>query len=270
MVLSKSPPARWGATAAATSTMVYVFGGFLDYSDGQWQASNELWAFNPVTNRWNTTATKTSGDTPPARGLASSLVIDNTLYLLGGCGSASTFMSRVNRCNQSLADLWALNLTTLTWTQVSTSGVSPNGTNSLVLIDDTSFLVYYQINYATFTTTFDIPTSTWTTVPLIDESSVPDGRFGATLLQVEDQEYLLYGGLTASFEASGVSLKILIISGSVSGTFFQDSWILSLEASIWTDVPGISIPSSRYLMSGSVVNESVLIFGLCQVFDQGR
>ena len=50
-------------------------------------------------------------------------------------------------------------------------------------------------------------------------------------------------------------------------TFFPHSWKLSIYNNIWVEISGVSTPADRYLSSGSVYEDSIIIFGSKFLYD---
>jgi N-acetylneuraminic acid mutarotase len=131
-VSTSGPTKRWSHSTVldeATRT-AYVFGGH----DGSNYLS-EVWSLDLSSNTW--TSVSTSGDGPPAARNDHSCVLDaatRTMYIMGGSDG------------NCLNDVWALSLSSHTWTSVSVGmsgdGSPPPGYGNAAVFDATTYTMY--------------------------------------------------------------------------------------------------------------------------------
>ena len=98
-------------SATFANQQLYLFGGQTDWrKSGECQYSNELFRLDPTSGKW--TQLKTEAKSRPCpRSQAFTFLFDNDLFVFGGCDGRQVFR-----------DLHKLDLATLTWTRVETSG----------------------------------------------------------------------------------------------------------------------------------------------------
>lgn len=106
---SVTPFLRYGHTAVAYGTKIYIWGGRNDQT-----ACNRLFCFDTDTFLWSNPST--TGDIPCSRDGHSACIIGNSMYIFGG------YEEEFERFSQ---DVFALNLETMNWTYVDTKGESP-------------------------------------------------------------------------------------------------------------------------------------------------
>ncbi|XP_067009770.1 kelch domain-containing protein 3 isoform X2 [Anabrus simplex] len=104
------PYQRYGHTAVAYGTKIYVWGGRNDEA-----ACNILFCFDTVTLQWS--CPPVSGMIPGARDGHSACIIDHCMYVFGG------FEEEIDRFSQ---DVHALDLRTMKWRYVITQGEPPS------------------------------------------------------------------------------------------------------------------------------------------------
>ena len=249
---------RWGPTLVARGASIYKFGGFV-WSDmqGAWAPTNDAWRFDLATNSWDAAALSINGTPPEPRGLASSFLLGNAMYVVSGCGSAATFQNQINRCAAYMNDTWMLDLDAVAWSSLPLTSNTPIGTSSIAVLDNNTALAYHQVNYITITSTFNALSGMWTGVAPIYESMQPTGRLGANIVPAKAADnFLLYGGLgTPAFAFDSR------VVGTASGNFFENYDLFSLSNRIWTTILGRAAPSARYLTSGSTYKDLFVIFG---------
>ena len=272
-VNSTGPGHRWGAAAATYEDSVLLFGGFCKFSEAtsSWLPCNDLWQFNTTTLVWGSLSQKTTGASPPPRGLTSAVVMGDAMYVVSGCASSTSLDHIVSRCGDPLNDTYVLHLLTLEWSPLtSASDNAPIGTTWLATTDDATFIAYFQVQSVTYVSSFHLKGQSWSDVPVINGANEqPSGRFGASLTSiVNTTSYLLFGGLNSYkhmklFRSSQVHSYC---TGSVFLTFYTDNWILHFNSTIssnfWIDRPGTASPSVRYLANSAVYNDVVVVFGL--------
>lgn len=122
LMIGEGPSARARAAAALDSRRrrLVMFGGrYRAGTSGAYTLYNEVWALDFATERWE--RLNTSGSGPSARANASA-VYDaeaDELVIFGGNTSTDGASFRPQ------GDTWALNLGTLAWRQIATTGTAP-------------------------------------------------------------------------------------------------------------------------------------------------
>ncbi|KAK7027367.1 kelch domain-containing protein 3 [Halocaridina rubra] len=103
------PFQRYGHTAVAYGSKVYIWGGRNDK-----KACNILYCFDTYTHKWS--VPEVNGHVPEARDGHSACIINDFMYIFSG------YLEYVECYTQ---DVHALNLRTMTWTFIRTSGHPP-------------------------------------------------------------------------------------------------------------------------------------------------
>ncbi len=180
---------------------------------------NDLWAYDYAANTW--TAITSTGEAPPARG-GHSMAYDQALdkiVLFGGTDSSTYFN-----------DTWILDVATSTWSQVSATGDVPSAraghrmaydptTGAIVMFGGWDGTAYYNDTW-----TFDVATSTWTSLDLIGS---PTAR---------DSHSLIYNAATN---------ELILFGGFVGGTdVAQDTWAFGVTEDIFTEDTVIDVETS--------------------------
>lgn len=243
-VPSQGPPGLWGARAVYDDGYIYMYGGFetfVDISQG-WSVTGNIWRFNTNTFLWDLQPLPALGQPPLSRSLSSVAVLDGSLYLVSGCQSSTQLQSRIDRCAGSLNDLWSFSLQNYSWTPLLPSGSFPNGTSWLSPLNSTAFLAYYGDLYVSVITVYNMQMNMWSGVTVFEGLPSPSGRFGTSFCQIGPDQFYLFGG-------------------TVYGTFFTDSWNFYLNNGVWIDVLADPTPPARYLLSGSMIGETIILFG---------
>lgn len=104
-----APYQRYGHSAVAYGTKVYIWGGRNDEA-----ACNKLFCFDTETLKWS--RVKTYGAIPGARDGHSACILNNSMYIFGG------FEEEVDRYSH---DVYVLNLLNMHWTYLHTRGEPP-------------------------------------------------------------------------------------------------------------------------------------------------
>eukprot|EP00771_Trimastix_marina_P001391 gnl/Trimastix_PCT/2463.p1 GENE.gnl/Trimastix_PCT/2463~~gnl/Trimastix_PCT/2463.p1 ORF type:complete len:538 (+),score=118.48 gnl/Trimastix_PCT/2463:44-1657(+) len=180
------------------------------------------------------TQVRCTGIAPPPRGMHTTVVYGNSLYLYGGDGGGS-LLSAVFQCN----------LDTCTWSPVPICGSTPasRAAHTAVVYGHSMFVFgghssrgclgdLYQ---------FDFNSQTWTEIT--PEGERPTGRMSQSAV-VWGHEMYVFGGKTAQ--------------GSVVNEFFA----FDLEAKTWRTVESIGEPPSPREMHAAVVyGDAMYVFG---------
>ena len=153
---------RYGHTVVADGHTVYLWGGRNDES-----ACKILFAFNCYKVTWS--RPRVSGTIPLSRDGHSAAIHDGKMYIFGG------FEDETQRFSQ---DVHCLDLTTMTWSQILTTGTSPSWRDfhTLSCIDDRLFVFggrsdvegpfhTRQEDYDNRVHMLDLGTMTWNTRP---------------------------------------------------------------------------------------------------------
>lgn len=120
------PYKRYGHTAVAYKNCVYMWGGRNDEA-----LCSNLYRFDVKTLQWEHITTK--GVKPEARDGHSASIIGNKMYIFGG------YIEGLRRYSQ---DLYCLNLDTMVWKYVNTTGKTPEyrDFHSSVIIDNKLYI----------------------------------------------------------------------------------------------------------------------------------
>ncbi len=120
LALGAAPGARARHTMSADPTRgrALLFGGRTRQgSSGPYDLFDDVWAFDFASSTWS--ELQTSGAGPSARSNTASAVVGDVFYVFGGSDTTSATVFAPGD------DLWALDLTTNTWSQRATSGPRP-------------------------------------------------------------------------------------------------------------------------------------------------
>lgn len=175
---------------------------------------DEVWAFQLDCNSWEPLAA--SGIGPRARFAVAHDTQRNRLLVFGG-------RERRNNAYVNLRDVWALDLATDTWSELTTSGTQPPARSSPVAVYDAvrDRLVIFGGNSSTSGLTLtgindlyalDLATNTWTQ---LTPTGAPSPRLYHAAV-VLDREMVVYGG-TPNFD----------------GPYHEDTFALDLDQDTW-------------------------------------
>jgi hypothetical protein len=179
--LEGNPPKRRGRFAVALdearARMLIHGGRFRDGTSGTYELFDDLWAFDLATDSW--TELDAPGG-PSERTNHEMVVVGDTLWLYGGNASDDGLSF------DPLGDLWSLDLTTLTWTEVDAPGGPAARLFHNVATDGDLIFVYAGGDEDAFTGpffrdlwAFDPSNSEWT--ELSDGNDGPEARIWAAL-----------------------------------------------------------------------------------------
>ena len=193
---------------------VILFGG---WSKDTSTHLNDIWIYDYVANTW--TAVTSTGEAPPARGGHSMAYdpVEDKVVLFGGTDSNTYF-----------DDTWVFDFATSTWTQVTAALEIPNARAGHRMAYDPSsanvvlFGGWDGTAYFNDTWTFNVATSTWTNLNLIN---APSAR---------DSSSLVYDAATN---------ELILFGGFVGGTSeAQDTWAYGVAEDLFIDDPLIDDP----------------------------
>ncbi|NUN15992.1 MAG: hypothetical protein HUU55_20385 [Myxococcales bacterium] len=211
----------------------------------------DLWAYDPQCNEW----TLLSNESNPGKRTRHSAVYDSKrhqMLIFGG-----RFKEKPSDTTYTLFnDVWALDLSTDTWSQVSTVGDAPKARWSAAAIYDAAGdrLIVSAGNIGTSGTTYtptadtwslDLTTSSWTKL----ETSGPKARlFPASAYDAKRNTMVMFGGTTAFF-----------------GPMLNDTWVLHLDTLQWEQVHTgvVAAPKKRFWATTVIPDgaDTMLLFG---------
>lgn len=93
---------RAGHSACVYKEKIYLFGGQVYAGTGKYDFLNDLYSFDPKTNKWESYETK--GEIPKPRSQHQAIIYKNMMLIVGGCDQNNLF-----------GDIYALNLDNLSW-----------------------------------------------------------------------------------------------------------------------------------------------------------
>lgn len=196
---------------------------------------DEVWAYDVAWASF-TQAKTTGGPSARARGAAAYDAVGDRLLVFGGRYRAGT-----SGAYTVFSDLWALDLATLTWTELATSGKGPSArSNAVAVVDPVAReLVVHggntSTNGAAFTPLGDVFTLSLDTLVWTERKpggAAPKPRlFHAAALDPKSGKLYVYGGGGAN---------------AFQGPFYGDLWELSADRSTWKELsPSGELPASR-------------------------
>jgi hypothetical protein len=257
-------PARrgeWNGVYDAARGRIVIYGG--NTADpvmcmASTAISNELWAFHPDCGSWEAL---TPGGGPGSRARHAT-TLDTTrgrMLLFGGRTRAGTTGLYTN-----FNDVWAFDLATDTWNEITTTGTPPSARSSAVAVYDAprDRLIVFGGNTSTDGATYvatndvmelDLATAAWSP---INAGAGPDPRlFHAGV--VLDEELVIFGGNDNFF-----------------GPFFNDTWALDLVTDQWRSVHpgGAGAPEPRFGAEffADAARHRVVLFGGHDITDLGN
>ncbi|MEM3493455.1 MAG: kelch repeat-containing protein [Thermoplasmata archaeon] len=224
------PSARYGYMMAYSpqQNLVVVFGGY----DTAYRA--DTWHYYPGNNTW---VNVTGAVRPPARAYAGFTYDQNAqkFVLFGGYDGTSY-----------LADTWAYDATTQTWTQRFPPAAPPSRYRCELVYDNLNKLCVLFGGYSVHAPTYlnDVWFYNYSTNTWIPKYAPPTARYGYSMVYHETaQKFVLFGGY--------------------DGVARGDTWIYDPSAGTWTNVtPGTS-PTPRYYaaMAYDSSTQQILLFG---------
>ncbi|MGH7741443.1 MAG: Kelch repeat-containing protein, partial [Candidatus Eiseniibacteriota bacterium] len=234
---SNPPSQRWGASAIydPVGDRLVMFGGYADL-----QYSPELWILPlhgpPV---WAQVPYPFGGAWPPGR-LFQSAIYDPVRYRMIVFGGED---------GPSLNDTWALDLSSMTWSQLAAEGVAPSPRFGHSAIYDPAGdeMIVYGGNGGGENGTYalslgEIPT--WRLVPTT--GGPPLARTYHTAVLDSRQERM-------------------IVHGGASGSYFEDTWELTLGPTpTWTQLAPAGAPAVARYLHNAIYDDaaaSMFVFG---------
>ena len=154
IISNSTPPYRLLHSGWEYEGTMWIFGGFVASMRG---CNNELLCFNPSTNEW--TKPKCFGSVPSPRGGHATTRVQDKVFLFGG----------INR-GGDLDDLFELDMSSLTWTEIPTTQPWPEEmiTFSLTVITESKLLLHgvtvkaiMQSCEKKLTWILDLPSQSW-------------------------------------------------------------------------------------------------------------
>lgn len=193
---SDGPNRRGRNNATSDGEKLYVgYGRFRNGNEGNYMLRRDVWAFDYATDTWTELA---SGNGPSARSNSAWVHLDGKLWMFGG----NTSNNGLNFTPQ--ADLWAFDLTSNTWEEITFTGGPRSRLFHSMATDGTMIYVYGGGDENAFLGpflddlwAFDPQSGEWTEM-LHDGNpgpAVPEDRFWANLeYDSTDDSLVLFGG----------------------------------------------------------------------------
>lgn len=185
-----APRPRYGQSAVLDAQgRVLISHGFSD--QGRF---DDTWAFDVAAARW-VNLTPTSGPKPLKRCLHALIyeAAADRMLLFGGCSSG------FGPCPQG--DLWAFDLKTTTWTELTPRGAAPSARSNASLVYEAASRTLFLFGGKTAsgasaeTWSYDLDGNVWMQLERIDGPSARSSQ--ATSYDTQTQRTLIFGGLTA-------------------------------------------------------------------------
>ena len=212
------PPARYSHVAAALDRKMYVFSG----EDGAGGFLDDLWCYDPATNTWADVKAK-GNPGPMARSMASAVVMDGAIWVLGGQGEDWSLLN----------DNWKYLPASGTWEQKTSLPSHARCEHAAAELGGKMYVYGGNtgINPVADLWKYDPAQDNWTQLSL---GTGPSSRQGM--------------GVVGSGE------KMWIIGGSKYGTDLRDTWEFDAATQTWTqrsDCPvPLYIPASTIITTG--------------------
>ncbi len=238
--VAPTPRSDFGFSADTAQGNALLFGGLVNSSTGA--VSNQTWEFSPSTDRW-TNVSSTFGPTP--RSDPAFAVGDGVALLYGGRAPNASGVGEL-----VYYDTWVLNLTSLTWTRINTTGLpTPGPLYGASLVWDPAggrFLLYggcYPCSSDVWA--FSPANGTWSLLPTVGPA--PPGRVDAVFRWDPIQRVdILFGGENST--------------GTLNTTFLFDP-----ATALWSPVFAPQAPVGRADAAAdflsTVGNETLLVTG---------
>ena len=180
---------------------------------------SEVWAFHTDCDSFELIETSGTGPSPRARHAVALDTKRNQMLVHGG-----RYRAESSGAYTLYDELWALDLSTDTWSLLATGGPSPRVTHTIVVADDT--LLLYGGNTTTSSTSylpskelwgFDLAGDDgWTGI----DGDAEGGKrlFHAAAVSADAETMYVYGGADEN---------------ALLGPFFDDLWALEVDTGIW-------------------------------------
>lgn len=234
-----APYQRYGHSAVAYGTKVYIWGGRNDEA-----ACNKLFCFHTDTLKWS--CVKTYGAIPGARDGHSACILNNSMYIFGG------FVEEVDRYSQ---DMYVLNLLNMHWTYLHTKGEPPTfrDFHSATAIGNRMYVFggrgdrngphHSQMEmYCSDIMYLDTEINTWHRPVTLGES--PTGRRSHSAFLHDDYLYI-FGGYN-----------------SILDQHFNDLHRFCPKRHLWESIKTLGeSPSKRRRQSCHVIDDKMYLFG---------
>jgi hypothetical protein len=206
-----------------------------------------LWVFETDCNTWREIEGG-SGPGPRARMAGALDAPGNRLLVFGG-------RSQVAGGYEEHDDVWALDLATLSWSPVTTSGTGPSARSNTSAVVDAARdrLIVFGGNTSTSGLTFvpqgdtfalDLATGEWSEIA---PGTGPDARlFHAAAITADGAAMIVYGGGDEN---------------AFFGPFFGDAWALDLATDTWSPISVAgTAPANRISASLAPGGDGVVLF----------
>ena len=261
------PTARSAMAVAAVNSKLYVVGGHIVDQNNNGIATNTLEIYDPATNTWTTGA-----NMPTARSSASTGVINDKLYVIGGG----------NGNNNPLSTLEIYDPATNTWT-TGTNSQTTHSYSVAGVINSKLYVVGGSLDFSTpnkMLEIYDPTTNKWTTGTSIPEDAAMGGVINGKLyvmggccdwnkLQIYDPATNTWTTGTnmptkRAFAATGVINNKLYVAGGIvfGGQIWNYLNILEIydpATNMWTT--GTNMPTARGQAKAGVINGKLYVVG---------
>eukprot|EP00249_Psilotum_nudum_P020940 c27907_g1_i1 orf=651-3365(+) len=281
-VVGYNPSERWGHSSCFFDGRLYVFGGCcggLHFSD--------VLALDLKTMAWSSLVT--TGEQPGTRDSHSAVLVGNKMVVFGGTNGT-----------KKINDLHILDLDTRNWTQPTVEGTppSPRESHSATLVGDNRIVIFGgsgegEGNYLNDVHILDLVSMKWsfpeiggqlparrdshTAVPISNRVIVYGGDCGEHYLgevDILDLDTFTWSklepaaasfpGVRAGHASVAVGNKVYFIGGVGDRAYYNDVWILDVDACTWTKlfVAGPQ-PQGRFSHSAVLADSNIAIYGGC-------
>lgn len=283
------PGSRSGAVTWTLNGKLYLFGGTGLGASSSSGSLNDLWSYDPATNKWTwikgantvnqlgtygTRGNAAAANTPGARQYALGGVIDGKLYLFGGEGYGASGSS-----SGSLNDLWSYDPVTGNWSwlkganainQTATYGSIGQGANantpgarkqSVAWIDNGKFYLFGGNGYNASAAgklndlwSYDPSTGFWTWVK--GPSGINQaGVYGVKQVAANNN----VPGARVGAVGWALDHKLYLFGGSATGGAVNDIWSFDIGTGLWTWLGGPDTPDGKgnYGVKGQAHPEAV-------------
>lgn len=245
---SQSPSARVGAASATLNGKIYLFSGRDGAEAAPLNEAGSLWEFDPATGTWTQVSPSDSTGGYPASRSYHCMTSDGVdkIYLHAGCLEQGRG-----------GDLWAFDLPTKKWTELSTAPGSPRGGTSITFTNGK----LYRMNGFNGKTEeggvldiFSPETNTWSSHEFAaDGKSGPTPRSVAALLPVFVSGKTYLATLFGERDPSSLGHQ-------GAGKMLRDVWVFDIEAEMWEEVQvNGGVPDARGWFDADVLGDDTVV-----------